>query len=112
MISAEEQVKRLEEGKKLPVADVSCLSNIPAGIDKDKLNEYLSDFAKPTGSCWLCRKHLVVDWEIAHGESFCTTCGVNSRTYHYIETTQGERKRLVITLQYHPSNYEVQSDKN
>lgn len=52
-MNREETIAKLNEGQKLPHADLSDIRYIPKGISNEKLAEYLKDFVKPTGKCWL-----------------------------------------------------------
>jgi hypothetical protein len=107
-MNKEETMKRLEEAQILPVATTQDLKGIPSWVSEEKLTEYLQDFVKPTGTCWLCEKELYIEWGLAHGVARCTNCGIDSRVYHYLKDNDGQERKLEISLQYHPKNYSVQ----
>lgn len=107
MKTREETNERLIEAQKLPVASLENVRNIPTDISKDQLKTYLEDFVEPTGSCWNCKKTLIVEWGFAHGISHCTTCGMGVKEYHYLKDEDGNEHRFTGSLQYHPKLYRI-----
>ncbi|PGF05347.1 hypothetical protein [Bacillus toyonensis] len=106
----EDTIKMLEEAKKLPVATLKDIPYIPSGISTEKLEEYLKDFAKPTGTCWACKKSLYLEWGLVHGIAFCTNCGMEVKKYHYFDNDKGKRVLVDVGLQYHPKNFSVEEN--
>ncbi len=106
-MNREETIKRLEEAQALPHATLEDLKYVPKDISEDLLSEYLKDYLKPTGTCWLCEESLMVNWGIQHGVAHCVNCGMDVRTYHFPKNDEGEEVRFERSLQYHPKNYGV-----
>jgi hypothetical protein len=111
-MTPEYQKERLELGMQLPVATVEGLKlQLPDRVTEEEVNAYLSDFAAPNRECWLCGDMLIVDWDIMHGETFCTSCGIPSRTRHYIKHGEETAFSFDRTLQYHPKNFSLEEDE-
>lgn len=111
-MTEEEQIARLNEAQKLPVATVEDMRYVPKGISEEQLKMYLNDFAKPTGKCWLCEEELYVEWGLVHGISHCTTCGMDVREYHYLKDENGKEQRITRSLQNHPKHYSYEEETN
>jgi hypothetical protein len=113
-LTREQQLKRLEEGQALPVATVEGLNlKLPEGVTEEEVNEYLSAYRLPDGKCWLCEGSLMVTWHpIVHGESECLTCGIGSRSKHYIKRDDVKVFSFEFTLQYHPKNFGVEENED
>lgn len=45
-------------------------------------------------------------WGLAHGEMVTNDNGMSRTQYHYL-TLNGERRKVSMLLQYHPSGYEI-----
>lgn len=103
----EETIKRLDEAQNLPHASLEDLRSVPKGITEEELIEYLKDYLKPTGTCWLCEKDLYIEWGLQHGVANCTNCGMDVRVYHFPKNDEGKEIRFEKSLQYHPKNYSV-----
>lgn len=110
-MNREETIKRLEEAQSLPHATIEDLSTVPQDISEKLLTEYLENFAKPTGSCWLCQSRLWVEWGIQHGVGHCTSCGMEVRMYHFLKNEQGVEVRFEGGLQYHPKTFSVNEEE-
>lgn len=79
----------------------------------DTLNEYLSEFAKPSedGKCLNCERKLggmfgTFQWGIANGEGNCSECGWPARALHRPKDSEGMifDQALQVILQYHPDS--------
>lgn len=49
-------------------------------------------------------------WGLRHGEMITDDNGMNRTYYHYL-TLAGERKKIVMLLQYHPDCYEIEESE-
>ena len=89
---------------------------------RDRLDEYLRSFLEPQFRhdkddepnaivCPSCKGHIysggIMDalmsgfqWEIVHGEGFCSECGWPIRMYHFVKLDGDEEKRLVFPLAF------------
>lgn len=116
-LTKEHVAKRIEElSKSMPYATITD-SGFGKYLDLTKFDEkevteYLEDFVPHSTTCWLCEEHLWVDYAIVHGESYCTNCGINSRTDHYLTDKDGERHRIHLVLQYHPGHFSVAEEED
>lgn len=110
-MNKEEQLIKLEEGKKLPHAKIEDFKQIPKGVSKEEFSDYIKQFLKPQRKCWLCGHDLYVNWGIQHGEAFCINCNIGSRVYHYFKDEAGNKIRFEASLQYHPSNYSLDNEE-
>lgn len=108
-MTREESIKKLEEGKKLPIMTLKDLSFRPKHLSEEDFEKYLSDFVKPTGNCWFCEESLIITWGLAHGTGNCTSCGIDVKAYHYFEK-EGKKERWEAALQTHPKHYSIDGD--
>jgi hypothetical protein len=111
-MNQEQTVKRFKEALSLPSATIEDLRNVPKGITTEVLNDYLKQFTKPTGQCWLCENDLMIAWGLVHGVANCTNCGIECLVYHYLKDVDGDKQKIEMTLQYHPNNYSVNEELN
>jgi hypothetical protein len=77
---------------------------------------YLSRFALPSDitairpqyPCLKCGSpYGGFRWGLQHGCGSCSTCGWPARAYHFVIDENGDERRLVIVLQYHPDEVKV-----
>lgn len=105
-MTEDEQLKKLEDSQILPHATPEDFSYVPEYVNLEAFAEYLKDYLKPTGVCWLCDESLMYEWGLAHGVGHCTSCGMDVTLYHYFES--GDKKeRWYQPLQTHPRHYSV-----
>lgn len=83
---------------------VELRSTVPhCGALDEFPSEYLTVFAAPTDNvCLCCGGYGTFTWGLAHGEGHCCKCSWPARLYHFIKSADGEKKRIVKLLQYHP----------
>lgn len=74
---------------------------------------YSEGFAQPAddGTCLCCGAYASFTWGLQHGEGSCAKCGWPARMYHFIKTPEGEDKRVVRLLQYHPAIISIGADE-
>lgn len=84
--------------------DQLILDTPHAKATEDFAQDYIGVFAQPNpeGACLCCGAYGSFTWGIQHGEGSCFKCGWPARLYHFIKTPEGEEKRIVRLLQYHP----------
>lgn len=115
--------KRLEELKEmdLPVLTIEKLCEADNSfkihfVDKATeeelkyMKEYLSHFYyAEDNKCLFTQEIPCLEWGLCHGVTYDTNSGLNWKTYHYFDVN-GENKKYIRSLQYHPNEYSIRKD--
>jgi len=116
MESVEEITNKLNElnNKNLSKLDFESFKNmvkydgaLPTKEELIVINEYLNNFYDPQdgdNNCIFCEEPPSLSWVLLHGTAIDSHTGLNWRIYHYL-IINGEDRKFVKSLQYHPSVY-------
>lgn len=112
-MTREETIAFLEKAQQMPYATPDDFKRQPKSITTEEFAEYLKDYAKPTGNCWVCEDRLVVDWGLVHGHAHCVECHTDVKMYHYFGEGKAEKEeRWEYGLQNHPKHFSVPDEED